>query len=202
MAFTEEGLRCQGGQCCGRGCRHCPHGHYRVTGGNRVNRITTPTLLIPPGWEVKETGWEVAVMGPETLGPSCLTSSAPFSVSGSSGDKTEPVGDRSSLGPHDYEEPLFMYQVGALVPSGRCQQPLSPAWPWSMSVGTSGGADLGLRGLRWMMDWSLREGVPLVVVPTMMEGERVGGPSDLESVEQRLVQTARSAIDQWLHVER
>lgn len=50
MVFTEAAMR-KRGACCGRGCRHCPFGHFNVKiAENRTNIVKNPTLLPPsPG---------------------------------------------------------------------------------------------------------------------------------------------------------
>ena len=46
LAFTELGLREQGG-CCGGACRHCPYGQHHVPANKRDARVlpTSPVLL-------------------------------------------------------------------------------------------------------------------------------------------------------------
>jgi diphthamide synthase (EF-2-diphthine--ammonia ligase) len=47
MVFTEDHHR-KRGACCGRGCRHCPYGHWAVKiSEHRRNLVKKPTLLPP-----------------------------------------------------------------------------------------------------------------------------------------------------------
>ena len=47
MVFTEAAAL-RRGTCCGRGCRHCPYGHWNVrVSENRKNIVRKPTLLPP-----------------------------------------------------------------------------------------------------------------------------------------------------------